>query len=940
MGTWRFHNVTQSANFMPFLGSVTITNQQPCQLATFDGEMYATEPIAEGDEVAVYYADDNVTEVKVFAGDVSVVTDAHEEPGGTPALLRFSARDFTARLDDTILTSKRSVSESATARVNWIMSQGNDFGIGTSGVASISDTIDAFDYTTQSRREALSQVAGVVAAVFYVDFNKELQFYPYDTVISAAFDLVTPASPPTSYGYRNFTMDRDVTDEPDVIFVQGDGVSRWVPNAPGGTDKARAVTASGVKSTAMLEKIGAAELLRTGTEQQSGSLETMTPGLNSGETVHITNPGHSINADFIISSVGIRPFMPNGGDTWNALYSIDFADRLLCIPQIDTTRDTTITKDPTDPGSTPCDECQRRVVLTAIDSAISMTSSAKGNIHLYDGTKLVKYTCSLDIIDSNDSAATTLGYIRHEPGTHTSLSTGDEGLYGDPSQGDYGTTVYDISGDITPVSVDVSDRATFWVTTGVGGASELDEEFTGGGSTDDWGSGLSTRWIGEITSGTPTWGVASGAGWVQGGTGDTSVALNAYTRHGTVDVDWPDTYVNNNGGGGGASTDHTGWPTDSAWTQTDWEMEARFRVIDKTADTAIWLLNYKGFGAASANNNSVYIEPDGGEYSIVDKGGGLDSTTITLTDSAWYGIRWQRIGAHARVRIWLYSGAEPSSWDLDVAKGSTVYSDFQLDHVVFDDARVEWDYIRFFYAADGGLEYRSEEDGTLLASATLAVAPESSRRTPDGQHIFVQQGNDSLVRYNRNLELEDTVTVSGFFPVQDWNCDDQFNLERMSGNVLYRYHADGSLAWSTDLNAAEGYRFPSLAPSGGNGLQVYTGRSSGNGAMADGYIRVVGYRGGATWTTGESDAMLLIIRRSDGNVEDVRRWGGLAGDHAQAMAIVAHGSCIYIAGAASGSEFEQLSLSGTQGWVLRAPLGLTGADGGVAGAGLSIGEDV
>jgi hypothetical protein len=109
---------------------------------------------------------------------------------------------------------------------------------------------------------------------------------------------------------------------------------------------------------------------------------------------------------------------------------------------------------------------------------------------------------------------------------------------------------------------------------------------------------------------------------------------------------------------------------------------------------------------------------------------------------------------------------------LSVAKGSTVYSDFQLDHIIFDDARVEWDYIRFTYTGAGGLEYRSARSTARPArsAAALAVAPESSRRTPDGQHVFIQQGTDTLVRYNRRLELEDTVTISGFFPVQDWNC--------------------------------------------------------------------------------------------------------------------------------------------------------------------------
>jgi hypothetical protein len=121
--------------------------------------------------------------------------------------------------------------------------------------------------------------------------------------------------------------------------------------------------------------------------------------------------------------------------------------------------------DPTPPPMPDCGECQRRVILlpSGVDTALSMTSSARGNIHVYDGTTLIKYTCALDVIDQNDSASTTLGVIKHEPGTHTSLSTGDEGLYGDPSQGDYGTAVYDISGSITPLAVDVSDRRTFWV---------------------------------------------------------------------------------------------------------------------------------------------------------------------------------------------------------------------------------------------------------------------------------------------------------------------------------------------------------------------------------------------------------------------------------------------------------------------------------------------
>jgi hypothetical protein len=250
-----------------------------------------------------------------------------------------------------------------------------------------------------------------------------------------------------------------------------------------------------------------------------------------------------------------------------------------------------------------------------------------------------------------------------------------------------------------------------------------------------------------------------------------------------------------------------------------------------------------------------------------------------------------------------------------------------------------FDTVMAYIDLDGNLEYRSEVDGSLINRVFLSAAPDSMRRTPDGQHVFVKQGNDTLVRYNRRLELEDTVTITGFFPVQDWNADDQFNLFKIDGNVLYRYHANGSESWAVDLNAETGYHFPSLAASGGNGLQLYTGRSSGNGAVADGYVRVVGYIGGADWTTG-SDACLLVVRRSDGTIEDERRWGGDSSDAAQAQAIVAHGNCLYIAGAADGATFEDITLSGQSGFLVRGPLGLTGSDGGVAGSGLSIGEDV
>ncbi len=79
----------------------------------------------EGDEIKIEYADDNSAYVTVFAGDVSVKTLTQFE--GNTAFFEYQCRDFTARLDDTIITLARNVTEDANDRITWIFSQGEDF---------------------------------------------------------------------------------------------------------------------------------------------------------------------------------------------------------------------------------------------------------------------------------------------------------------------------------------------------------------------------------------------------------------------------------------------------------------------------------------------------------------------------------------------------------------------------------------------------------------------------------------------------------------------------------------------------------------------------------------------------------------------------------------------------------------------------------------------
>jgi hypothetical protein len=234
------------------------------------------------------------------------------------------------------------------------------------------------------------------------------------------------------------------------------------------------------------------------------------------------------------------------------------------------------------------------------------------------------------------------------------------------------------------------------------------------------------------------------------------------------------------------------------------------------------------------------------------------------------------------------------------------------------------------------LQTRNEETGALIASIGLSQLPDQMRRTPSGQHVFVKQGNDMLQRYDRVPALIDTVTIADFFPNDDWNPDNSFALYRLEGNVLYKYDRDGSLAASRDLNAEVGYRFPTKQIAGGTGQQLYAGRSSGNGGVSDGFLRVVGYIGGADWTAG-SEACLLVIRRSDLSIEDVRTWTSDDGV-AQATSVTRFDDCLDIGGHYEGSEFEGETGS-TGNFLMRVPVGLTGGDGGSEGSGLEIGED-
>lgn len=463
-GTWRFHDVDADADFWPVLNSISIVNQQPCQLATFTGTIVETDVLGEEHEVEAFYTPVGGSETKLFAGDVSQYVKAHIEPIAEPAVYRFSARDYTARLDDTIISDGARPSETVSDRIAWIMGVTPTFDLTDGEAESISTVLAEYDYTGSSKREALQHIAGIIGAVFYVDFDKALQFYSADTVIAADFDLATPASPPTSYPYRDFELVGDTTDRADDIFVMGDGISGWWPNDPPSGGRQRSINDSNIKDRATLELAGAAEEDRIGTALRSGHLTMWQPGLLSGQSVNIANPTHSIDSAWVISQISYSYLDPNNQDDPDAggkvEISLEFADRLTCRPSIDLSKNVS---PPT--GTADCSECARKVVIlpSGMDENLSIATGRSAALYVFDGSGLVQYSCVLANVASKTGISVGLAYVRHEPGTHTSLTAGDAGLYLNPSVGPFGTKRYDISADIDPDSAHVSDRRTFWV---------------------------------------------------------------------------------------------------------------------------------------------------------------------------------------------------------------------------------------------------------------------------------------------------------------------------------------------------------------------------------------------------------------------------------------------------------------------------------------------
>lgn len=861
MGTWRFHNVTTNADFWPLLDSISVVNQQPCALATFTGRIVGSDDLSEEDEVQVLYAADDITFATIFAGNVSVFTEAHIEPIAEPAVYEFSAQDFTALLDKTGqgTLGNRTVTESITNRVTWIMGQGNDFGITTTGVDSIATLIGPFDYRSMSKQAALAQVAAVAGAVYYVNADKDLQFYLADTVIAAPFELSTPASPPTSYPYRGFRRVKDVTDRADEVVAYNSDLTQFVVRtrvgAPSASLRKRTALATDLVSDTDLAAAADIELERIGTPQQMASLVCWQPGLASGQTVHITNPTHSIDDDFVISEVRATYLDTNpqevGGAGGDAEFTISVSDRLLCIPQITQARSGASTPD--------CNDTSPFLLALPTDmtSNLSMARGQAG-MHIYAPgvDHLVAVSCAGQLVRENDAVASGfVQYLRHEPSIYTGLLLGDRVLYLDPTLGAYGDVRWALNYNVE--AADVMDVRKAWLALNLPGGwivtrdTGAEPDISCDGDDLLFSATSAETWI-ELHS-------PSGGPWAGGA--DFDMLVSGFMFSAFCDA------------------------------------VLSFALGDAGSDAPKVAINI------SRSPDEVYITVDG-------KVTFQTSADLGLAINTRYNFRWQHKPSlgYSRARLWLASGSEPGTWNAtrdpsadDPASSTDLVVFIQNNdagaaiairagNLSFDGTTYD-NFARTTTSPDMGgpsgdasttaLQSRSLVDGSLVDSDGLDNGySHTIRRTPNGQHVFVEGEGTTLFRYSKGCVLEDTITIADWGDGwDDWNVANDYTIYRLKDGHLFAYATDGSLIYDFDLQTDYDYYFASNAQ--GYGQQLVT--------AADGYIRAAGQKGSNPAT---SKGQVLTIDRLSGTVINEHLFEGSAsadGGGGQVIALAQHG---------------------------------------------------
>jgi len=324
---WRFRNATRGYDLWPRLESISITQGNPEDLAVFSGELVDPDgdmTMATEDEVWVTVGDS-----RAFGGHVNSLTRTSDSEAG-PRTYRFSAQDYTAKLDDSVIDHPRARGREGLAdRVAWVLSY-LDYPITTGGVDLPADDSERAEYDGMTVREALDQLSDEHRLSYYVDFDKDLHLFRAETVAAPfALDDADPDYA-TSFPYAAFEETRDSVELAQRIYVIGEKGRTWV----GSGAQERSVDDPDLVTATQRERAGERAIAETGTPQVDGSLLCHEPGLRAGMTFLLSNALWDLDAvTRIATSVELTAVDPHDAEGRAYLHTqVSFGDRRRAQP--------------------------------------------------------------------------------------------------------------------------------------------------------------------------------------------------------------------------------------------------------------------------------------------------------------------------------------------------------------------------------------------------------------------------------------------------------------------------------------------------------------------------------------------------------------------------------------------------------------------------------
>ncbi len=772
--------------------------------------------------------------------------------------------DINILADDYVLAESDDANrpeETDYERVTWLLgTRFNLIGNVDAGVVPNTNTVtmDAQDYTGQKPSDVLAQCSEAAGKMWFI--------YNYGSGRKLYYDLATGTSLTSSAKISDVAADVDsstvwapynapmVKRSPDRIYstVHFKYKNGTVTVTDDTTETSFRVREAAVedqsvktqahaiaKATAFLE--GAAnEIL------EITNLAIVVPAANvndilAGQRVQVKLTRHGISS-YTYYRVIRRTVQPLGGT--GGFSDVDYLVNIGLMSDIlaaaNGGRDG---GDGTGDGS-PCGN----VALIPMYQNLSLESGGGEQIFAFgrNASELQKWTLDLQTQIWDVTASGGSGYITHQPGTYVPVCFGDRAY-----RRDDGSVRWSITDEIVALAAETQDVRRYWVTGDTGSGAPIGFPFSGMGTFNanfgPTGASLNyTVWRGFVTSGGSVKAALSSGGQI-------------YFYGATSAWNW----------------ERLRWVTDASWNNSS--TPPSVATIDSFMAGAV---GPGGIGALT-QTGTVGTAKAAGWYTA---GGAVAATNPTNASGSGVGS----VSAGQWVILMLANDVGTGHDQTSVAHG------LQLTFTISGTATLDGP-----LSGPGGpvLQVRETLDGALVTSIDLGDEGSSMRRSANGQFAMVQQSTDTILRYDKDANLDDTVTITDFFPNDDWAVNDAHELFQLDGDVLTKYDAAGILIKSVDLNAREGYTFPTNVDTG-----------TGNQVIADDFVRVVG--------SVSDKAVLLTLSTANLATKNIDYFE--SDDTAQAQAVHHHvNGSVYVAGSATGTEFKDETLpSSPYGWIV------------------------